>query len=407
MFLFFEKLCFPSEQSAIVLIDMTQSTYDTRFLRQQNLSNVLRNVREQKGISRADLARRLGLSRSSVSSIVDQLLALGVVTESHLAKSSGGRPPVVLQLQPDCCQVIGVDLGSSHITIVTMNLNGHIRRTLEKDFECAEQPQGAMKLMLEMIDIVRGDKPLLGVGIAVSSPVQNDQLSSRILPKWSNIDVASVVEDHVSAPVLMENDANLGALAEKWWGSCQGIDDFVYIKMATGVGAGLVQNGQLLKGATGYAGEIGHVPVSTEGTCRCGMTGCLESLIGLPNILADLDIEGDLSQVHQALREIEYHPNGLEYMNRVAALLSGALAMLINVLNPTRIVIWGPIPREIPYFLTTLRRHMANRNLWTPLALQSIMMSELGDQGIAQGAATLILDAAFQNPLLFQRISTT
>ena len=121
LFLFFEKLCSLSEQSAIVLIDMTQATYDTRYLRLQNLSNVLRNVRNQKGISRADLSRTLGLSRSSVSSIVDQLLALGIVTESHLAKSSGGRPPVVLQLQPDCCQVIGVDLGSSHITVVAMN----------------------------------------------------------------------------------------------------------------------------------------------------------------------------------------------------------------------------------------------------------------------------------------------
>lgn len=386
---------------------MTQATYDTRYLRQQNLSSVLRIIRERKGISRAELSRQLGMSRSSISSIVEQLLSLGIVAESHLAKSSGGRPPVVLQLQPDCCQVIGVELGSSHITVVSMNLNGQIQNMTETDFECSEQPQGAMELMLDMLDTVRGTKPLLGVGIAVSSPVQNDQLSSRILPKWSNIDVASIVEDHVSAPVLMENDANLGALAEQWWGSCQGIDDFVYIKMATGVGAGLVQNGQLIKGTTGYAGEIGHVPVSSQGMCRCGMTGCLESLIGLPNILADLDIQGDPVQIHQALREIEYRPNGLEYMNRVAELLSGALAMLINVLNPTRIVIWGPIPREIPYFLTTLRRHMANRNLWTPLALQSIMMSELGDQGIAQGAATLIVDTAFDNPLLFHRISTT
>ena len=125
---------------------MTDSIYDTRLLRQQNLSRVLKAIRSSKGISRAELSRHLGLSRSSVSSLTDQLFELGVIQETHLAASSGGRPPRLLQLNPDCCMVIGVDLGSSHIAVFSMNLGGEIQLVSELELDCCNEPALALEI---------------------------------------------------------------------------------------------------------------------------------------------------------------------------------------------------------------------------------------------------------------------
>ncbi len=395
-----KKLCSDCEQSAIITT-MTISIYNTQLLRQQNLSRVLRAIRDSEGISRADLARHFGLSRSSVSSLTEQLCTLGVIQETHLAASSGGRPPRVLQLDSNSCQVMGVDLGSSHISVLSMNLFGEIERVLEVDLDCQTQPARALDKIVELVDALRSNKPLLGVGVAVPSPVIEGQLSERILPAWKGIQLKTVLEERLAVRVFVGNDANLGALAERWWGSCQGVDDFVFVKMATGVGAGLVQNGNILLGDVGYAGELGHVPISSTGLCRCGMYGCLEAHIGLPYLNKRVQalaatksillqsLEGDFSEaIHDVLEDASQS-------------LSVALSILVNLLNPKKVILWGPIPKQYPRFLELLRQAMSARNLWSPIQPEDIQVSTLGEQGVARGAATLLLEEAFSNPLLF------
>ena len=173
---------------------MTDSIYDTRLLRQQNLSRILKTIRATEGISRADLSRHFGMSRSSVSSLTDQLSELGVVREAHLAASSGGRPPRVLQLQPNSCMVLGVDLGSSHIAVLSMNLGGEIESMSEVQLDCQNQPQQALHRIVEMVNALRTDRPLLGVGVAVPCPVVEGNLSEQILPAWKGIHLQSALE---------------------------------------------------------------------------------------------------------------------------------------------------------------------------------------------------------------------
>ena len=376
---------------------MTDSIYDTRLLRQQNLSRTLRAIWTSDGLSRADLSRHFGLSRSSMSSLSEQLCTLGVIRESHLAASSGGRPPRVLKVDPDCCSVIGVDLGSSHIAVLSMNLFGDIEQVLELEMDCCNHPQETLLKIAEMIDGLRSNKPLLGVGVAVPSPVVDGHLSEQILPAWKGVHIQSVLEAIVGVRVSVGNDANLGALAERWWGACKGVDDFVFIKMATGVGAGLVQNGTVLLGDIGYAGELGHVPISNEGLCRCGMKGCLESHIGLPWLLKQAPTidQPFVSWLSGSSDE------AVALVNQTAQSLGIALSILINLLNPQRIVLWGPVPQQVPQFLDVLRKAISSRNLWSPIQPSSIQVSGLGQQGVAQGAATLLLEEAFSNPLLF------
>lgn len=381
---------------------MTDSIYDTRLLRQQNLSRILKTIRATDGISRADLSRHFGMSRSSVSSLTDQLSELGVVHEAHLAASSGGRPPRVLQLQPNSCMVLGVDLGSSHIAVLSMNLGGEIESMSEVQLDCQNQPQQALHTIVEMVNALRTERPLLGVGVAVPCPVVDGNLSEQILPAWKGIHLQSALEGMLGVRVFVGNDANLGALAERWWGNCQDVDDFVFVKMATGVGAGLFQNGSIMLGDIGYAGELGHVPISTEGLCRCGMKGCLEAHIGLPHLnerlrthIEDTEqtllswlAEGASSVAQNALQE-------------TAQSLSVALSILVNLLNPHKIVLWGPIPQQVPKFLELLRTSMSFRNMWSPIRSECIEVSALGEQAVARGAATLLLEEAFSNPLLF------
>lgn len=381
---------------------MTDSIYDTRLLRQQNLSRVLKTIRLSSGISRADLSRHFGLSRSSVSSLTEQLFELGVVQEAHLAASSGGRPPRVLQLKPNSCIVIGVDLGSSHIAVLSMNLGGEIESMSEVQLDCQNQPQLALQTIVKMVNELRTNKPLLGVGIAVPCPLVEGRLSEQILPAWKGIHLQSALEDMLGVRVFVGNDANLGALAERWWGSCKGIDDFVFVKMATGVGAGLFQNGNIMLGDIGYAGELGHVPISKEGLCRCGMTGCLEAHIGLPHLNERIQtyIEGTEYTLLSWLQEGTSNA-ALSVLLETAQSLSVALSILVNLLNPNKIVLWGPIPQQVPRFLELLRMSMSSRDMWSPIQSECIEVSTLGEQAVAIGAATLLLEEAFSNPLLF------
>ncbi len=381
---------------------MTISVYNTQLLRQQNLSRILRAIRDSDGISRADLARHFGLSRSSVSSLTEQLCTLGVVQEAHLAASSGGRPPRVLQLDSNSCQVVGVDLGSSHISVLSMSLFGEIERVLEVDLDCQTQPERALTKIVEMVDALKTEKPLLGVGVAVPSPVIEGELSERILPAWKGIRLKEVLEERLSVRVFVGNDANLGALAERWWGSCQGVDDFVFVKMATGVGAGLVQNGTILLGDVGYAGELGHVPISSDGLCRCGMYGCLEAHIGLPYLNERLrTVDPILTLTLTKSMEGGSSQPVIDVLEDASQSLSVALSILVNLLNPQKVILWGPIPKQHARFLELLRQAMSARNLWSPIQPENIQVSALGEQGVARGAATLLLEEAFSNPLLF------
>ena len=142
----------------------------------------------------------------------------------------------------------------------------------EIELDCQNQPQQALHTIVEMVNALRTEKPLLGVGIAVPCPVVEAfvRTNSAKVERHTHSDA---LEGMLGVSVFVGNDANLGALAERWWGSCKGVDDFVFVKISTGVGAGLFQNGNIMLDI-GYAGELGHVPISNEGLCRCGMMGC-------------------------------------------------------------------------------------------------------------------------------------
>ena len=260
-------------------------------LRRLNRLRVIRALREEGQISRAEIARRTGLSRSTVSSLVADLQADGLVIERPEPGSAhgaqGGRPPILLSFDASAGAAVGVDFGHSHVRVAVSDLASTIlaerTRALDTDHDAQEGLEMAAELVVETLaDAGVARETVIGAGMGLPGPIdQGDGTvgSSAILPGWIGMAAASELRRRLDIPVMVDNDANLGALAEAAFGAGRDAGDLVYLKVSSGIGAGLILNGRLYRGSSGLAGELGHVLVDPDGiVCRCGNRGCLETV---------------------------------------------------------------------------------------------------------------------------------
>jgi predicted NBD/HSP70 family sugar kinase len=265
------------------------------LLRERPLANsVLKLIWEKRKTSRAEIARLTGLSRSTVSEIIDCLLKTGLIAEIGAGKSSGGRRPIVLEFQDESRWILGVDLGATHVSVALTDLRGHVLSWQEKKHPVRTDPEGSRKLVTALCDKCltewgNGTRRLARIGVAVPSPVDPlnpVMLSEVVIPAWEGKSGLEQLQQKYGVPVHVDNDANLGALAEHYWGAGRGINDFVYIKIAHGIGAGYILNGDIYRGAGGVAGEMGHLPIDSNGSpCVCGLRGCLATFVGKPALV--------------------------------------------------------------------------------------------------------------------------
>lgn len=394
----------PTKQTA------SPATADIQGMREHNAALVVRALWDDaEGLSRADLARHLGLSRSTVSAIVQGLLASGLVVESHRARSTGGRRPIVLRFNDAHRFVLGLDMGASHLTVVRTDLRGRVLMRAHAEHDVQGDPTGSLRLIAGLLASVGAEAglPLLGIGVGVPCPVDADSrhhLSPRILPAWRGVQLGDWLYERYGIPVYMDNDANLGALAEAWWGAGQDVAHFAYIKVGTGVGAGYVIDGAPYRGASGIAGEIGHTTVNAEGRlCRCGLRGCLEAEVG-SHALAEK--ASALGMDAPSLREIlaghaEGDPTAGEIVEEAGVHLGIAIANLLNLLNPGRIVLGGRLVAAGDGLLDPIRRTVRERALSTSFDRAEITCSSLGEDHIAIGASTLVVQHALLEPQRF------
>ena len=386
-------------------------------MRAHNTALLLQAIWCEQGISRADLARRTGLSRATVSDIVAGFLLAGAVSEYEVAPSSGGRPPIRLRFEDGWRHIIGVELGASHVSGVRTDLRGRVLASFQHLQDVAGNPTGT----LAAIDAgIRGllafDEaiPVLGIGIGVPSPLpvaSRGALAHHLFPGWKGIHLASHLKLVHSLPVEVDNDANLGALAEHWWGAGRGYADLAYVKVATGVGAGILIRGRIYRGATGIAGEIGHTAIDPDGPrCRCGLSGCLEAMVGTAALLQraneqlvmlkplpewacdELTVQSLIAAAHAG----DATARGL--ITGAGQALGVAMANLLNLVNPGRIVLGGHLTEAGTMLLDPLRAALSERALWSSVEGSELVISPLGDQAVALGAATLLLQAALEDP---------
>lgn len=390
---------------------------DVQNRRRPLAESVLRVIWHEKQTSRADIARCMDLSRSTVTEIVDRLLKTELVAEVGAGLSSGGRRPILLEFQDDARVILGVDLGATHVAVALTDLRGRVLAWKEQKHPVRTDPEGTRRVVFKLCDDCLaewggGANRLIRIGVAVPSPVDplNPRwLSEVVIPAWQGKSGLEKLEERYGVPVHLDNDANLGALAEHWWGAGRGVDDLIYLKMAHGIGAGYILNGAIYRGAGGVAGEFGHLPIDPAGEeCVCGLRGCLATFVSTPALTARIaklsgkykksplgGHEANLVEIGQAA--LAGDALAIKIVDEVAKYLSISIAGWLNLMNPRLIVLGGDLVAVGDTILESLRKKVAPATLVSS-AVAQISMSELGPQTIAIGAATLALEAVLLDP---------
>lgn len=382
---------------------------------------VLRLIWQERTISRAEIARRADLSRSTVSEVVGALLPTGLVSEGGPGESLGGRRPIMLHFEDEACCIVGAELGASHVAVALTDLRGRVLHWEHRNHPVRSDPEGTLRLATELCEASlasrRGAaKRLVGIGVAVPSPVDPLHpfaLSEVVLPVWKGRSGLEALGERFGVPVMVDNDANLGALAEYWWGAGRGVRDFAYVKVGTGVGSGHVIGGELYRGSTGFAGEIGHLSIDPQGEpCICGLRGCLAMHVGSPALVKRARTllpeypgsaleDGDVTIQSIEAAALAADPLALRVTREAAEFLGIAVAGMLNLMNPSVVIVGGGITGLGDRFLAPLRETVRQRTRVSSAAHATIVMSELGPQSVAVGAASLVLKEALANPRLF------
>jgi predicted NBD/HSP70 family sugar kinase len=377
-------------------------------IRNINRQIVLNYVREREPISRAEIARETALQRSTISTIVDELQAEGLVEEVGAGVSTGGRRPTLLRLRAVGAMAIGVDITPSLTTIATSDLAG---RVLEQEqFATVSDYQ---KMIAHVIDRVRAlsrrNKGIIeGIGVSVPGLVDPETGKVIYIPyfKWRDLDIAQMISTATGLGVMIDNDANAAALAELWFGRPEVMQtrDFIMILVAEGVGTGIVFDGQIYRGERGAAGEFGHMIVGERGpvACSCGNYDCWEAFASegaaiarylsltkqRPNrfpgidlrLLVDSAFEGD-GAARDALAETAHY-------------LGIGISNLIVGLSPEAVVVAGAIARAWPLVAEALREPV-EKSIRRGLPSARILPSTLGEQPTLMGALSLVLANKF------------
>jgi predicted NBD/HSP70 family sugar kinase len=387
---------------------------DSSVMRAQNSGLLVELIWGEREISRVEISRRTGLSPSTVSMIVASLEEAGLVREIGTQSSARGRRPTLLTFCDDVFNIVGVEIGIRHIAVVLTDLRGQVRSFKRESNDMRRGPQGTLEKVRDLVsDSIKEShlpkKRIMGIGVAVPSPIDRSRpgvLASLLYPAWKGYDIVANLEKSFKLPMSVDNDANLGALAEHWWGGGVGLADMAYVKIGAGIGSGHIVGGELYRGAGGTAGEIGHVCVDPKGpACVCGGRGCLTTLIGSDALAVRAQKlfhdkrAGTSDIVAQAAMG---HPGAIALLEEIAGHLGQVLVgAVVNVMNPAAIVLGGEICGAAEQLLDPLQRFVRERSAVASFDAGRITMSRLGPQSIAVGAATLHLDEALRHPERF------
>ena len=371
--------------------------------RQASCERVMGVLRELGPSSRAEIMERTGLSRATVSSVVAELQAAGLVRDDERAdgtRSGQGRTPGLVRLDAAAGAALGIDFGKQHLRVAVADLGHQIlaERKVEmaRDHRAEEGIDTAVALVDEVLAEAEVSRDaIVGAGMGLPGPVDEatgELGSTTILPGWRGVHGAAAMAERLDLPVRVDNDANLGALSEWTWGAASGERDVAYLKISTGIGAGLILGGRPFRGTDGIAGEIGHTIVDANGpVCRCGNRGCLETYVGAPALLEVLrPAHGELT-VRELLARCEAGDSGCRRVIADAGRTIGAaLGTLCNLVNPGCVVVGGDLAAAGDILLDALRDGL-QRSAIPRAAAPRVVAGVLGERAEVLGAVALVL----------------
>jgi glucokinase-like ROK family protein len=372
--------------------------------------------------SRLELAREADLSPASITSIVQRLMTKGLVIESEPARSNLGRRPVPLEIRSDAAYLVGVDLGSIYLRIVITDINGNIIHKYRTPTGMAEGRKRVLEKTFQSIEeAIKGSGlspgAIRGIGIAHSGVIDSDAGLVLSYPRpgqmaeWKNIPLRQIFQDQFKVPCVLEDSVRTTTTAEKCFGLGKDLDNFLYINVGMGIGAGIFLDGKLYRGAGGSAGEFGHITADENGPlCSCGNNGCLETVAscgaiiravrtaieqGIDSKIRDL-ADGDLDKVSiEIIAQAVAENDSLAFrvLQKAASYIAIGLADLVNLLNPRVMICGGALFREVPQLLSEpVRRIIKQRSLEKSANEVQLQVSGLGAEAGALGASRLIAE---------------
>ncbi|MDT0309564.1 ROK family transcriptional regulator [Streptomyces sp. DSM 44917] len=357
--------------------------------------------------SRTELARRLGLSQSTVTRAVNPLIETGYLREIGARASEGGRPQRILAVARDRHLVLGVKLAPQSVTAVLTDLEATIVSRSRLPVAAGAEPEDVLTLAAQAAAFLlaadhRSADRLLGAGVGLGGHV--DSRTGRCVRSgvlgWEDVDVAGPLSAKLGLPVVVNNDANALLVAERWFGAGRDSESLAVVTVGAGIGCGLLIGGGLYAGSGGLAGELGHVPVQPDGPpCSCGNRGCLESVAADPAILRAISEASGVpcASISEALaRAATGESAALEAFAVMGEALGRALATLCNLVNPQKIVLTGESLRAYEYFGPACRAAMAAHGFSTAAADCELVAHPADDDVWARGAACLAIREAVQ-----------
>lgn len=365
---------------------------------------ILQALTQRRSLSRAELVQRTGLARATVGSVVYDLIDAGIVRESASTGPVGartGRPPQMLSLVPEAGYAIGIDVGHDHVRATLTDLVGtpHWDRSVAVAVD--DDPERALRTAVELIEaaiaeteVARGK--ILGIGLGIACPVDastGELHAEDIMAGWVGVRPTDELADRTGLAVQIINDANAGALAERKFGAARDSANVVYLRLSSGIGAGVVCDGRMLLGHDGLAGELGHVTVEPLGAlCRCGNRGCLET-VASPTAIAEQLSRGRGEPVHDIDALLAAGDRGtLRAIEDAGEAVGRALAMTVMLLNPELIVVGGDLVSAGEALFEPMRRTIGRTIMRSQQNSLRIVPGALGDSAGVLGAAALVLD---------------
>ncbi|WAH99358.1 ROK family transcriptional regulator [Arthrobacter sp. MMS18-M83] len=358
-------------------------------------------LRDGQARTRAELAITTGLARSTVASRIDALMNSGLVGPAGEASSSGGRPPSRFAFNPAARVVLAVDVGATHVIVAVTDLGGKVLAERRLAQEVADGPDVVLgKIVAEGRELLaeagRNLEDLAGIGIGLPGPVEHDTgrpVKPPIMPGWDGFDVVRYMQRSLPVPVLVDNDVNIMALGERtaYWPDH---DNLLFVKIATGIGAGIISSGELQRGANGTAGDLGHVrvPRGDDVLCRCGNYGCLEALASGPAVARQLKAQGlEATNGGDVLRLVaEGNLQAIQALRQAGRDVGDVLATVVNLLNPSMIVIGGSVGEAGEHLVAGIREVVYRRSLPLATSHLRIGISMAGDQAAILGASQMV-----------------
>lgn len=401
-------------------------TADQLLVKQINKMLVLNTIYQEKTISRADVAKITGLNKSTVSALVEELLFEGLILEMGTGQSQGGRKPINLSINREIGSVIGIDLGVNYILSILTNFAGQIiweKRISIKNI--IDSPQQKISDLFDLIKETIGHAPtsrngIIGIGIGVPGIVDYHHGCVLSAPNllWENVKLKDIVEEEFHIPTLIDNEANAGAIGEKWFGLGKKASELVYVSAGTGIGAGIVINNELYRGSRGLAGEIGHMTVDVHGSkCSCGNVGCWEEYASeraliryfkenaahYPDSMLLAKDNAEYIENLNIFQLVDAAKKGdslaIAGFKNIGYYLGVGVANLINAFNPECVVIGNVLPLAGDILMDELRKEVARRCFSSKYANVKITSSELYMNACALGAVALVISRIYASPV--------